>query len=178
MTDNLIAILVSIAFVWFIFVSIYRVYLSLKADNKDVLSNAKRLDSEEDEVNAFKYFLNKVLTSYEELEQEKMLLLRFLERNSDSLKQLGDAYEKLEIYMEFKFLNMPEDKQESLRPHYHEVKLMLAERFEALLNQRLSTKMTYSSYFEENNQDKPASLETIDLSLSLFKLKQQNNKDS
>lgn len=177
MMDNLIAILVIIALIWFILMFIYRIYLSLKADSGALSSDENEVDFSENELNSFKYFLNKVLVSYEELEQERSLLLKFLERNSESLKQLGDAYEQLELYLEFKLTNVPEDKQERLRFHYQKVKVLLAEKFEELLNQHLSMKMTYSPYFEENTQNKPPiRLDDMGLNFSLFRLKKQKLK--
>lgn len=177
MIDNLIAILIIIVFIWLVSILIYQVYLSLNTKHDELTSETAYANFDESEVNAFKYYLDKVFITEQELEQEKQFLLRFLELNSESLKRLGDAYEQLETYIEFKLINAPEANQIFLQEHYQQIKPVLADRFELLLNQRLSTKMTYSPCLEENTQNRPISPEAMSLNIRLFKLKQEKFKN-
>lgn len=176
MADNLLAFLFFTVLIGFALWLLYQVYLLIAATD-ELESHRDEIILEENDINTFEYFINKQATTDKELEQEKAFLLKFLERHSESFKQLGDAYEQLETYIEFKLANIAELNQDQLHSHYQTLKELLNERFETLLNQRLSIKMMYSPYFEKDNtHNRPTSLTEMNLNISLFKLKNKKQK--
>ncbi len=182
MTDNFFAIFVLFILVILLSLLIYKFYELSKASKKQLLktSDFNLLLEEIDDIDGFNYFLYEKSVNYEDFEKEKLFLLQYLEKNSGSLEQLANAYDLIEIYIDYKLNNAPDSQQTVLMSfyttHYELTKECLKKKFEEKSNTLINNKMSDPLLMNGTNSTGQTvkGIQESSLAVQLLKLKTKN----
>ncbi|UYZ85199.1 hypothetical protein MTZ49_06515 [Entomomonas sp. E2T0] len=171
--DFFIILLISILLIslsFFVY-KVYKLHRVYKKKNYSETSEQKLLFNKMDYSKELSYFLNKAASTDEDFEKEQQFLIHYVEKNN-TLKQLTDCYEQVEIYLDFKLRHISdfEEKQQAsfYKQRYRQIQSHITAIFEEKLNQLLAIKMSYASEMESI---KPRGITTKCLAVQLLKLK-------
>lgn len=175
--DFFIILLISILLILlsFFIYKAYKLHRVYKKKNYYKISEQKLLFNKMDYTKEFSYFLNKETSTDEEFQKEQQFLIHYIEKNN-TLKQLTDCYERVEIYLDFKLKHIPDFEEKQLihfyKQRYRQIQSHITAKFEEKSNQLLATKMAYASEMESYaTVVKPRGITTKCLAVQLLKLR-------
>lgn len=175
--DIFIILLISILLIslsFFVY-KVYKLHRVYKKKNYSKTAEQKFLFNKMDYAKEFSYFLNKEASTDEEFEKEQQFLIHYVEKNN-TLKQLTDCYECIEIYLDYKLRHIPDFDEKQLasfyKQRYRQIQSHITRIFEEKSNQLLATKMVYASEMESYaTVIKPRGITTRCLAVQLLKLR-------